>query len=245
MTRIIAIACGLFSLWLSSARAESDLLIITEDWPPYNYAGSDRVEGFSADIVRAIMGELGEVHDIVLYPGARGHAMLDRLPNVMNFSLFRTPEREGKYKWIGPLSNDAVYFYQHKSDQRQFRSLDDVRRVARVVSPHRGLVADRLGEIGLTNLWSTPEKNRQLNEVLNRRADLVVNLAHMGMVFSLRELGQPVDALRQTEVKLIEFPLYIACSKEIPDQVVSRWQGALDRLRASGEYDRIHQAYLN
>ena len=52
-----------------------------------------------------MMADLDESHPITLYPGPRGHAMLEHKSNIMNFSLFRTPEREEKYKWIGPLTD--------------------------------------------------------------------------------------------------------------------------------------------
>ena len=108
-----ALLCGLLLVWASSARA-LELEVITEDWAPYNYEENGVITGFSVEIVQAIMGELGETHSIAIYPGARGQSMLDNLPNILSFSLFRTPERESLYKWIGPISKEAIYFYKKK-----------------------------------------------------------------------------------------------------------------------------------
>ena len=247
--RVAVVASAfLAGIWIGPGITRADqspkLILVTEEWPPYNYQAGGAVTGFSADIVRAVMADLGEAHDIQIYPGARGHAMLDHLPNVMNFSLFRTPEREDKYKWVGPLSIERVYFYKHGEDGRIYQDLDDIRAAGLVISPHRGLIAEQLQALGLENVEQVVDQERQIERLINRRADLMVGLAPLGMSHYLHRMGEEVTALRRTRVKLVEYPLYIACSRMMPDQVVARWQGALDRVRRSGEYDRIHQRYL-
>ncbi len=220
------------------------LEIITEDWAPYNYVEDNIVIGFSVEIVQAIMEELGEKHEIKVYPGARGEMMLDSMPNIMNFSLLRTPERETKYKWIGPISEEAIYFYKRKDDPREFKTLDDIKRVKTITVPHKGLVKSYVDAQGITNINALTTREAQFLHLFMGRADLSINASQIGVAYYLKKLNKPPDALVRTQVKLLEFPLYIACSKGIPDRVIKKWQRALDKIKSSGRYKQIYNKYL-
>lgn len=237
-----------FCLLVGQAHAASkspDLILVTEEWPPYNYIQDGQVRGFSTDIVRAIMAELGEEHEIRLYPGPRATAVLNAEPYVMGFSYFRTAAREDKYKWIGPLVRDTIYFYKNKRDSRRYKGLADVRVVDSIVVSYGGLVAAQLDALGFENHIGIVKNRDQIRHVLRGRADLLANFTRLGLSYYLRSMGEAPDALVPTGVKVLDFTLNIACSKTIPDAVIARWQAALDKVHATGTYDRIYAKYLN
>ena len=240
--------CGMFLACTALTQVtaqEKELEIITEDWAPYNYLENGVVTGFSVEIVQAIMAELGESYIISLYPGARGESMLDNLPNILSFSLFRTPAREEQYKWIGPISKEAIYFYKRKNDIRTFKTFSDIEKVNKISVAHKGLVLSFVEAKGLTNLHKMPKLEAQFRHVLMGRADLSVNATPLGVAYYLKKLNKPTDALVKTQVKLLEFPLYIACSKKIPDSVINKWQRAFEKVKTSGQYQRIYSKYLH
>lgn len=228
-----------------SVANEHSLQIITEDWAPYNYVQDDKLQGFSVDIVQAIMEEMGVHHEIAVYPGARGELMLDTLPNIMSFSLFRTPEREHKYKWIGPISDESIYFFKRKDDTREFKTIEDLKAVNGIVVPHKGLVHDHVQALGITNINELPSRESQFLYVLMGRADLSVNATQLGVAYYLKKLNKEPDALVPTKVQLLKFPLYIACSKNIPESIIVRWQNALDKIKSSGKYQLIYNKHLS
>ncbi|WP_415911565.1 substrate-binding periplasmic protein [Neptuniibacter sp. QD37_11] len=239
----------LMLIWIVSfysyqAIAQPDLKVITEDWAPYNYEENGELKGFSIEIVQAIMDELGEEYPISIYPGVRGDRMLETLPNVMYFSLFRTPEREAKFKWIGPISQEAIYFYKRKDNAKIYRTIDDVKKANNITVPYKGLVANKVDELGITNVIKLSARDRQFSLLFSNRAELAVNISPLGVVYYLKQIDKAADALVPTQVKLLEFPLYIACSKEIPDSVIQRWQAALDKVKASDKYEQIYSKYL-
>lgn len=190
------------------------------------------------------MDELGEQYRIAIYPGPRGDRMLDTLPNILYFTLFRTPEREHKYKWIGPISDEAIYFYKHKDNSKHYTTVEDVKKASLVTVPYKGLVADKVQEQGISNVIKLASREQQLSLLFKGRAELLVNTSPIGVAHYLKKINQPVDSLIQTQVKLLEFPLFIACSKEIPDSVIQRWQSALERVKASPKYTLIYNKYL-
>ena len=223
---------------------EGSLTIITEDWPPYNYEENGEVKGFSTEIVQAILKELNLSYEIQLLPGARGEKLLDQGTHVMNYSLFRTSERENQYKWIGPIAEDAVYFYKKKGNPIDIQTLEDAKNVKRVACRHKGLVFSVLHKEGFTNLALTTNPEDIIKKVAMSRVDLSVSETSLGVKYWLRKANLPADALEQTPVKLVEFPLYIACTKDIPDEIIQQWQEALEHIKASRTYTQIYNKYM-
>jgi len=231
-------------LGVSSAFSTSSLQILTEEWPPYNYEEDGVIKGFSVEIIQAIIRQLKLDHTIQLLPGARGEKMLREEKNIMSFSLFRTKKRENKFKWIGPISDDAVYFYKKKGNPLQVKTLEDAKKVKLVSSFHKGLVFDILKENGFTNLSPVSNHLSSIKKVLKGRVNLGVNLTPLGIKYYLKKAQLPQDSIELTSVKLVDFPLYIACSKDISDETVQQWQNALDEIKASGIYDKIYNKYM-
>lgn len=249
--KLIRLSLLMVSLFLTgavsakaSASSQPAIRVITEDWAPYNYEEAGEVKGYSTEIVKLVMAELGEQYPIEIFPGARGEKMLDTLPNILHFSLFRTPEREKKYKWIGPISEQTIFFYKRKGDPQVYETYADIRQAGMIIVPHRGQVASRVAAQGITNVIRLSDRNKQFELLFNDRAKLMVNVSPLGVAHYLKSMGKSADALVPTQVKLLEFPLYIACSKEVPDEVIHRWQAALEKVQATEEYKQLHIKYL-
>lgn len=239
---LTALASGIASrsLWAQ----ESRISVVTEEWPPYNYIESGVVKGFSVEIVQAILKRLNEDIQIQLFPSMRASYMLNTLPGTLFITMFRTPERETQYKWIGPLDNGAIYFYKRKDNPLQLSSLEDAKKVKVICSRHAGLVLNTLKAAGFNNLESSATDGFSVyKKLILKRCDLGISDAPLGVKYLLKQMGYPTDAVVQTAVRVIDSPLYIACSKDIPDQVIALWQKALDDMKASGAYAKIHAKY--
>src|SRR6218665_907043 len=96
------LTAALFCLLLGTARAESYQLV-TEEWAPYNYVQNGQLTGMATEIVRAIMALTGDTFEVAVLPSMRAGMKLQQRPRTIMFSMFRTPEREPLYKWVGPL----------------------------------------------------------------------------------------------------------------------------------------------
>lgn len=79
---------------------------------------------------------------------------------------------------------------------------------------------------------------------LSDRCELAIGESSAGVKYWLKKNKKPTDALVQTSVKLISSPLYIAASKDIPDDEIANWQNSLDKIKASKEYSALVQKYL-
>lgn len=242
---LLGLGCCVGSLVVQEAEAtERRLQILTEEWPPYNYTEDGVLKGFSVEIVQGILQRLNEVATLAVFPSMRTKLILESTPRTMMITMLRTPEREHQYKWIGPLGDGAIYFYQRSDSRLSVASLDDAKRVRLIACRSGGLVLNTLREKGFSNLDSASTDGASIyKKLLLGRCDLAISESPLGVLYLLKKMGYPSNALLQTPVQLIGFPLYIACSKDVPDQEVANWQKALDALKASGAFASIQKKY--
>ena len=237
--------CGVPGVGLALPLArDASINLITEEWPPYNYTEPAGLTGVSVQIVRSLLVELGHSDTIKLYPSERAKKIMDANPRSMLFSMFRTPQREAQYKWIGPIGHDTIYFYQRKDSLLQIKTLADAKGVSMIACRQAGLVFNMLTEAGFTNLDSSAYNSRQVySKLLRGRVELAISDSPQGVSYLLKQMGVPPDALRQTPVMVVGSDLYIAASLDFSDDEIARWQLALDRLRTRGVIDQIYREF--
>ena len=224
--------------------ADRKLNLVTEEWAPYNYSEDGALKGFSVEIVRAIAQGLNADIDIKLLPTLRAKALLESNKRTMLITMLRTPERESKYKWIGPLGDGALYFYKRKGNPLEVSTLEDARNVRAICSRHGVLATSRLLAAGFTNLETgASDGNGVYRMLIFGRCDLAISDLPLGVAHLMKQMNYPPDAVVQTPVKLVAAPLYIACSKDISDTEIARWQAALDNLKSSGVFQVILKKY--
>lgn len=245
--RITMLGLGLLASHFSASAVwadESTINVVTEEWVPYNYSENGSLKGFSVEIVQSIAKQLNENIQIQLFPSMRASHMLNNLPGTMFITMFRTPEREDKYKWIGPVDNGVIYFYKKKENPLPISNMEDAKKVKVIACRHGGLVLNALKAAGFHNLdTSSTDGASVYKKLLIDRCDLGISDTPLGVKYLLKQMGYSGDAVVQTAVKVIDLPLYIACSKDIPDKVIALWQKALDEMKASGLYAKVHTKY--
>jgi len=224
--------------------AEGLRLVITEEWPPYSYSAGNDIEGYSTEVARAIMRRLGIGLPIAILPGLRAKTALDEGGGVLFFTMFRTPEREVAYKWIGPIDEAYFYFYKRKGSSLAVSTLEEARRAASIACRNYGLVFSYLTAAGFKNLDTSPNAEGIYRKVVEGRCDLAIGETPLGVRYILRRLGLPPDSLEPVKLRILEANLYIVGSKDLDDSEVARWSSALEAMRASGELRSIYDAHM-
>lgn len=236
-------AAVLLGLLFSSAVKAQLYQVVTEEWAPYNYRENGRLTGMSTEIVQAIMALTGDRFEITMLPSMRASHVLRTRPRMIMYSMFRTPEREALYKWVGPVVEESIHAYQ-RSGMPQIDSLAQLRRAERITTRSDGLIPDTLQAMGLSNLDKSATDNLQLYRMLTAgRTDIIVGDTDAGVAYYSRQLNMPVGTLRRIPVELYRASLYIAFSLDCDDSLVDDWRHALEQLRATGELERIQQRY--
>jgi polar amino acid transport system substrate-binding protein len=158
--------------------------------------------------------------------------------------MFRTPEREPLYKWVGPIVEESIFPYQLAGAQPQVNSLAQLREAPRITTRQAGLIPQTLQAQGFANLDRSAGRNLQLYQMLLAgRTAIIVGDTPAGVAYYSRQLNIAPSVLRQIPVELYRSSLYIAFSRDADDTLVTAWAQALQRLRHSGELERIRQRY--
>ncbi|MFY1665846.1 substrate-binding periplasmic protein [Pseudomonas sp. Pseu.R1] len=232
----------LFSLLIRPAAADP-YQIVTEEWAPYNYTENNQLTGMTTDVVRAIMGLTGDNFETVVLPSMRSAKVLNSRPRTILYSMFRTPDREPLYKWVGPIAEESIYPYQLAS-ATPVNTLEQLMHAPQITTRIAGLIPNTLEAKGFTNLDKSATGSDQLYRMLLvGRTDIIVGDTPAGVVYYSRQLNIPPATLRRIPVELYRSSLYIAFSPDSEDSVVAAWANALETLRSSGALARIQRRY--
>lgn len=84
--------------------AREELVVFTENSPPYQYAQGSNIEGLATAKVRKIVESAGYNAQIKIFPWARALLNVNRSSRALIYSMAKTPERLDDYHWIAPVA---------------------------------------------------------------------------------------------------------------------------------------------
>jgi polar amino acid transport system substrate-binding protein len=221
---------------------DAGVRVITEELPPFNYAGPDgKVTGQSTEVVSGILARLNQKAEIELLPWSEGYrAALDG-PDVALYSTGRTEEREHSFKWAGPITSYDFTFYARNGSAITISSVEGAKRagligVVRDDARHQFLLSENFSDLVTCDTDAACLRN-----LLDKKTDLWFGSA---VNFPATVKKESIDPLALKEVYQVKsVPMYIAFSNDTPDSVVAAWQGALDSMKRDGTFAAIRQKY--
>jgi len=239
-TLIAALLCLLLGTIVKAEQYQ----VVTEEWAPFNYQENNQITGMATEIVRGIMVLTGDDFEVVVLPSMRSARALKNRPKTIMYSLFRTPEREPLYKWVGPIVEESIHPYQLANALQPVNSLEQLLHAPKITTRHAGLIPEILQSRGFNNLEKTATESLQLYRMLLAgRTDIIIGDTDAGVAYYSRKLNIAPSALRQIPIELYRSSLYIAFSRDCDDELVASWANALEQLRYSGELKRIQDRY--
>ena len=248
----LALVCGCSTQWPAAETGKSPgtaphstgagLRIITEDFPPFNYAGADgKAAGQSTEVVEGILARLNQTATIEVLPWSEGYRLALAGPRVVLYSTVRSEDREQLFRWVGPVAANDYTLYARKGSGLQLSTLEAAKKagligVVRDDARHQFLLANGFG-----NLLTCGSDAACLKNLTAGTTDLwlgsSVNAADIARAAGVDPNAVvPVYTIRTV-------PLYIAFSRDTPDSVVAAWQDALDAMKWDGTYDVILEKY--
>jgi polar amino acid transport system substrate-binding protein len=217
--------------------AGGELRIITEVYPPYNFVDkNNNVTGQSTEIVQAILEKTGTQANIEVMPLSEGLAIAEKGPDVVIYSLNRTPQRENLFKWVGPIGFYEQAFYAKKGSTLAINQLEDAKKVDKIGVYEGDAGAQFLASQGFTNLDYSLTDAEALKKLMDGEVQLWLGNKD-GLAITAAEAGVNPDDLVMMPTVVIEADLYIAFSKDVPDSTVAAWQNALDALKSEKDID--------
>lgn len=237
------LSSALLGVFFSQESMAKEYVVMTEDFAPFGYREDGKLTGLSVEIVREVLKTLSHPDNIEVLPWARAYRETLNKPNRVVFSMARSPDREALFKWVGPLIADRIFFYKRRGAAIEIDTLDDAKKVKRIVLTRDFPEHRLLQSQGFSNLYLTVKPIQNFKMLMERRGDLVP-MGELAVPKIIKEIGMDPTFIERTSVMLFETKLYIAFSNDIPDSEVQRWQSALDHVKATGKQAEIIKKYV-
>ncbi|WP_215781974.1 ABC transporter substrate-binding protein [Paludibacterium sp. B53371] len=232
-------------IWLClavPARAAGHLVILTEDWPPVTFASAGKADGMAVAVVRAIQQRIGSTDPILVQPFARGYSQLLSNPNVLLFTVGRSPERERLMTLVGPIVVSNIEAYCRQGNAARYRAMG-----ADMFKLHTGayrssifLTTARQAGFNVTDDVATPEA--VANMLLNGRVDIWVD----GSVIVpqvMKTIGHDYSEIEPLTI-LQRLELFLAFSAGTPAETIAAWQEGFRQVKQDGTFARIYKKWL-
>ena len=210
----------------------NDIVYLTEDNPPANFIQDGELRGMAVDLLKLIWAEIGiSPKEIQVLPWARAYQMLRTQPGTCLFSTSWTKSRNEveKFKWVGPIKRNNIVLVARKSLKIKLNSLDDARNY--IIGTNIDDGAEKLlleAGFSLNELDRVPHIRSNVKKLAMGRIDLYAK--NTNSVFA--EIGKQQLNPDDFEVVwvLSEKFHYYAFHKDTSQQLIDRFQGALNRL---------------
>ena len=232
-----------------SAQSPDDIRFMTENYPPFNFQENGKLKGISVDLIDAILKKLksGQTKEsIQLLPWARGYKNVLAKKNTCLFATTRTEEREGKFKWVGPISPTIISLLARKDKNIKIKSIAEAKKfkigvaindIGEQLLVKEGIKLENLDRTGGTNVLTS-----SINKLKLKRIDLFAYEENV-VKWEIKKQGlNPEDY--ETVYTLKQGELFYAFHKSTPDSLIRQFQNALDVLKKEGIYQKILDKYL-
>lgn len=220
------------------AEAPLTLRIGTETSAPYSMREGGRVIGIATDMVREILERSGVAYSIDVLPWKRAYTEALHRNDGCVYSTTRTPEREPLFKWIGPIG-EAEWVLMGRADRKlNLQTLDDARPYR--IGTYNGDARDvYLRERGF-HVDPAPNDRTNPRKLMLGRIDLwAASTRHSDALLErLGDTGKIVPVLVFNHVHI-----YLACNRALPDELVTRMNGAVEAMERDGSARAILHRY--
>ncbi|MET1415973.1 ABC transporter substrate-binding protein [Roseibium sp. HPY-6] len=122
--QILAVALAVLLGSVVAALSESrEIRIVTQNFAPLQWENNGAPDGYVARYISAVFERVNEdfpveIASFEFLPWKRAILTAKSAPNVMLFSMSRTPQREDQFLWLGEVSPYGQYLFQLNSKPR-------------------------------------------------------------------------------------------------------------------------------
>ncbi|MBW7833424.1 MAG: transporter substrate-binding domain-containing protein [Simplicispira suum] len=242
-------AC-LAALWCCGvvhAASDSAVRILTEEYPPYNYTEQGKITGLSTEVVEAVLGELKMRGDFQSLPWARAYEIARSTPDVLIYSIGRTPERDKLFKWVGVIATTNYYLFGRPGKTYKVDSLEAAKqyRIATVNEDVGEQFLLARGFVKGQNLQPSVKYEQNYEKLKLGRVDLWI-MDELTASYLARQAG---DDPAKTLVRVYRIPeltndeSYMAFGTQTSDATVEKFRRALERVKQSGRYEQLQRQW--
>ncbi len=228
-------------LFIATASA-GPLKVVTTEFPPYQYIKNQMIDGVATEIVKEVIKTAHLKADIKVYPWARAYKIAQREPDVIIYSIGKTPEREKLFKWIGTIVPYNVYFWRlHDRKDIRINSLVEAKKyiAGGVVDDIKALELQKMGFESGKNLELVGSDETNIKKLFAGRID-IMPYDELSFPYRVSMAGHDFSRLvRLIQIDSISHDLYVAASLQTSDDIVKKLQDSLTAFKKTQKYKAL------
>lgn len=223
---------------LGAGTKAAEITVVTEEGA-LQYSENNQVSGVATDLVRAVLDKVDVDYTITIYPWSRAYAMALTKPNVLIYSMTRTPQRESQFKWVGEIIPINYSLFRLKSKpQVSPQSLEHAKKYSIGVI-NKGAIHKYFQQQDFPHIQPVSDIKAHVKKFVSGRVDLIaLNITRLPQLCKKNivdcQLIEPVMTLPD-----ISTGLYLAFSHNSDDKLVAQAQLAYTELKQDGTYQKI------
>jgi len=243
--RLASVALAVFFFAGVKAQAEpGEIKLVTQSFAPLQWDNSGKPDGYVTAYLLETVKRVDRsvpvrISAYEFLPWKRAMLLAESVPNVLFFSLSRTPEREGKFHWLGEVSPYGQYFYQLSSEPEiAVDSIEELRDLDVKIGVQDGsnLQAhlNKIGFEGSRNVIPITDFHQGIEMLFLGRIDL---LPLTGFLAEASACKQGYDGSRLRPVIYVEAlakPLWAVFSKGTQPELVEAFKTEMAALMQEG-----------
>lgn len=228
--RNVRLLLSVLSCFISSAFA-ADVIVVTELSPPYQTLVNDKVDGSASTKVRQILDRAGLSAEFHIYPWSRAYQLALSKPNILIYSIAKTPQRLDLFNWLSPVANYKLAFValENRNDI-SFSNMTGLKKFSLSVQrndiAHDWVISKGLQED--ENFITCPDILCSWQLLLHKNVDLIIEDPLL-IESMLGLLGKDKGAAKVIEtIPELEFDGYLATNKDINPLILDRLKAAVN-----------------
>ena len=230
----------------SASEAIPKLNIYMEVWYPFQYTDDQNItRGFAVDLLDLLLKDLNSTHsktDFKFAPWARIVLNLKKT-NTIALSMIRTPKREDRYQWVGPIYSVDNYVIVRKDSLLKKESFTS--------GNNEITTASIIGDASLHYLEELKVNPKNINVVTNIASPaLMLNKNRVDVIvdnwFNFEEVAKKADLNISDFKRLINLggnKTYFAVSRSTDPAIALQLQASLNKIRATTQYKELLSKY--
>jgi len=215
---------------------------LAEEYRPIIFMDKDEPAGLAVDLLKLLWQEMNVPEQpIEVMPWARIYDCGQWNRQVAIFSVYRTGERENAFKWVGPITKGRQALFSLRSRNLKTRSLKDM--TGRKIASLRDTAStSKILQSGIVPTYASRAEHA-VQLLQSGRVDAIA-LDESRFKHTLAAMGFSPDDF-ETVLVLSEDSLYYAFSLDTSDNLIQRFQQALDRIIERPVYSELLNLYIN
>lgn len=196
--KYLTLCLSLISPFVIASSELTKLEVVTEHWPPFiieNNTAKQNVSGVVTKKINKILNSSQIPYRITVYPWARSYHLAMTKPNVLIYSIFRTPEREPNFHWFCPIHQQTpVNVYKLKSNVTDISKLMPLKQAAigvlRNDNSHTYMLKHGFKE--QQNLIVSGSEETNIKNLLNGKIDAIIQ-SREALIYRLKNTGFSIE----------------------------------------------------